>query len=123
MFKNEVVGKILKEFCALRAKTYSYLTEDDSEMKKCKGIKKCAIKRRMMFENYKDLLFNNKTVMRSQLRFKSGHHNVYTEKVNKIALNSSDDKRLQTYDRVTMYLYGASTFKLWESEMLSKLNV
>ena len=123
MFKNEVVGKILKEFCALRAKTYSYLTEDDSEMKKCKGIKKCAIKRRIMFENYKDSLFNNKTVMRSQLRFKSGHHNVYTEKVNKIALNSSDDKRLQTYDRVTMYLYGASTFKLWESEMLSKLNV
>ena len=41
-----------------------------------------------MFENYKDSLFNNKTIMRSQLRFKSDHHNVYTEEVNKIALNS-----------------------------------
>ena len=39
-----------------------------------------------MFENYKDSLFNNKTIMRSQLRFKSDHHNVYTEEVNKIAL-------------------------------------
>ena len=55
-----------------------------------------------MFENYKDSLFNNKTIMRSQLRFKSDHH-VYTEEVNKIALNSNDNKRLQTFDRITTY--------------------
>ena len=47
-----------------------------------------------MFDNYKDLLFNNKTILRSQLRFKSNLHEVYTEEVNKIALNSNDDKRL-----------------------------
>ena len=47
-----------------------------------------------MFENYKDSLFNDKTILQSQLRFKSGHHDVYTEKVNKIALSSNDDKRL-----------------------------
>ena len=58
--------------------------EDDSEMKKAKGVKGCVIKRRLMFENYKNSLFNNKTIMRSQLRFKSGPHNVYTEEVNKI---------------------------------------
>ena len=40
-----------------------------------------------MFENYKDSLFNNKTIMRSQLRFKSDHHNVYTEEVNEIKLH------------------------------------
>ena len=56
-----------------------------------------------MFENYKDSLFNNKTIMRSELRFKSDHHNVYTEEVNKIALNSSDNKRRQTFDRITTY--------------------
>ena len=89
----------MKEFCALRAKTYTYLMEDDSEMKKAKGVKRCVIKRRVIFENYKDSLFNNKTIMRSQLRFKSDHH-VYTEEVNKIVLNSNDDKRLQTFDRV-----------------------
>ena len=32
MFKDELWGKIMKEFCALRAKTYTYLMEDDSEM-------------------------------------------------------------------------------------------
>ena len=69
--------------------------EDDSETKKAKGVKRCAIKRRLMFGNYKDSLFNNKTIMRSQLRFKSDHHNMYTEEVNKTALNSSDNKRLQ----------------------------
>ena len=85
MFKDELGGKIMKKFCALRAKTYTYLMEDDSEMKKAEGVKSCVIKRRLMFENYKDSLFNTKTILRPQLRFKSDHHNVYTE-VNKIAL-------------------------------------
>ena len=111
----------MKEFCALRAKTHTYLMEDDSEMKKAKEVKKCAIKRRLMFENCKDSLFNNKTIMRSQLRFKSDHHNVYTEEVNKIALNSNDNKRLQTFDRITTYPYGTNAFKECESEMLSEI--
>ena len=120
MFKDELGGKIMKEFCALRAKTYTYLMDDDSEKKKAKGIKKYIIKRRLMFGNYKDSLFNNKNILKSQLRFKSDHHNEYTEEVNKIALNSNDDKRLQTYDRVTTYSYGTNVFKVCESEMLSK---
>ena len=73
-----------------------------------------------MFENYKDSLFNNKTIMRSQLRFKSDHHNVYTEEINKIALNSSDNKRLQTFDGITTYPYGTNAFKVCESEMMVK---
>ena len=92
---------------------------EDSENKKTKGVNRCVIKRRLMFENYKDSLLNNKTIMRSQLRLKSDHHNVYTEEVNKIALNSSDNKRLQTFDRVTTYPYGTNAFKVCESEMLS----
>ena len=60
-----------------------------------------------MFENYKDCLFNNKTVYRSQERFKSYYHDVYTE-VNNIVLSSNDDKRLQTSDKITTYPYGTS---------------
>ena len=97
--------------------------EDDSEMKKVKGVKRCVIKRGQMFENYKDLLFNNKTIMRSQLRFKSDHHNVYTEEKNKIALNSNDNKKMQTFDRITTYPYGTHAFKVCEYEMLSKISV
>ena len=121
MFKDELGRKIMKEFCALRTKTYAFLMDDDSEKKKAKGIKKSAIKRRLMFENYKDSFFNNKTILKSQLRFKSDHHNVYTEEVNKIALSSNDDKRMQTFDRVTTYPYGTNSFKVYESEMLSKI--
>ena len=59
--------------------------------------------------------------MQSQLRFKSDHHNVYTEEINKIALNSSDNKRLQTFDGITTYPYGANAFKVCENEMMVKL--
>ena len=51
MFKDELGGKIMKEFCTLRAKTYTYLMENDSETKKAKGIKRYVIKRRLMFDN------------------------------------------------------------------------
>ena len=46
-------------------------------MKKAKGVKRCVVKRRLIIENYKDSLFNNK-IMRSQLRFKNDHDNGFT---------------------------------------------
>ena len=58
---------------------------------------------------------------RSQERFRRYYHDVYTEEVNKIALSSNDDKRLQTFDGITTYPYGTNAFKVCESEMLSKI--
>ena len=109
------------EFVGLRAKAFTYLMDDDSEHKKAKRIKKCVLKRNLMFENYIDCLLNNKMILQSQQRFKSDHHNVYTEQINKIALSSNDDKRLQTFDKITTYPYGTNAFKICESEMLSKI--
>ena len=117
MFKDELGGKIMTEFCALRAKTYAYLMEDGSGHKKAKGTKKCIVKRQLMFKHYKDCLFNNITLLKSQLRFKSDRHKVYTEEVNKIALSSNDDKRIQTYDKIITYPYGTNTFMIRENEM------
>ena len=97
--------------------------EDSSKHKKAKGTIKCIIKRDLIFEIYKDFLFKNKVILKSQQRFKSDHHRVYTEEVNTIALSSNDDKRLQAIDKVTTYPYRANTFKVWESKMLTKLNV
>ena len=54
--KDELGGKIRKEFAALRAKTYSYLTGNNDEDKKAKGTKKCVIKRKLKFEDYKNCL-------------------------------------------------------------------
>ena len=61
--------------------------------------------------------------MRSQQRFRSDHHIVYTEEVNKIALNSNDDKRIQICDTVITYPYGTNVFKVCENEMLLKKKV
>ena len=66
-------------------------------------------------------MFNDKTILKSKQKFKSDCHNVYFEKINKIALSSNDDKRLQTFDKITTYPYGTNAFKVCESEMLSKI--
>ena len=105
-------------FCALRAKAYAYLIEGGSEHKKAKGTKKCIIKREITFQNYKDSLFNDKTIIKSQERFRSDHHKVYTEEIIKIALSSNNDKRIQTFDKVTTYPYGTNVFQICENEML-----
>ena len=71
-----------------------------------------------MFKNYKDSLFNDEVIIRSQQRFRSYDHKVYTEEVNKIALSSNDDKRIQTFDKVTTFPYGTNVFKVCKNEML-----
>ena len=121
LMKDELGGKIMKEFLALRTKTYSYLTEDCKEDKKAEGTKKCVIKRRLKFNDYKNCLLNNEIILKSQQRFKSERHDVYTEEINKIALSSNDDKRLQTFDIVTSYPYGTSTGKVCKTELLNKV--
>ena len=102
LFKDQFGGKNVKEFCIPRAKTYAYLIDgydDDYDKtqitnKKAKETKKCIIKPELMFENYKDCLFNDGAILKSQQRFKRNHHKVCTEEVNKIPLSSDDDKRL-----------------------------
>ena len=120
LFKDELRGKIMKEFVGLRAKTYAYLMNDDSEHKKAKGTKKCVIKRILKFTDYKNCQSNDKIILKSQQRFKSDCHNVCTEQINKIALSSNDDKRSQTFDKITTYLYKKNAFKACKCEMLSK---
>ena len=66
-------------------------------------------------------LFGEKTIMKEQLRFKSDCHNIVTQRINKVALRYVDSKTLQTYDKVTTYLYGTNVFIVCESEMMVKL--
>ena len=95
----------MTEFAALSPKTYSYLMDDGNSDKKTKGTKKCVIKRILKFNDYKNCLFKNEIILKSQLTFKSDRHDVYTQRVNNIALSSNDDKRLQAFDRITSYPY------------------
>ena len=128
--EDESGGKIIIEFIGLKAKTFSYLIRNGSEYKKEKGIKKCVIKRKLKFENYKncfektqlenkihyleknkvgidnikkdleEFIRNNKSILKIQQRFKSEMHNVFTQEINKIALSSNDDKRMQSIDLI-----------------------
>ena len=103
LMKDELEGKMMTEFVALRPKLYSYKVLDGSEDKKCKGIKKCVIKKTLTFEDYKTCLFIDSTEYRSQLMFRSSKHEVHAIEVNKVALNRDDDKRISRK-------YGISTF-------------
>ena len=94
LMKNELGGAIMTEFVALRPKLYSYRKLDGVEDKKCKGIKKCVVKKTLTFDDYKDCLFNPDGIYRSQLMFRSSKHEVHTIEVNKVALNRDDDKRI-----------------------------
>ena len=53
--KDELGGKIMTQFVELRAKTSSYLIDDDSKNKKAKGTKKCRIKRNLNLKMIKSL--------------------------------------------------------------------
>ena len=106
LMKDELGGNIITEFVTLRPKTYSFLTDDGKEDKKANGTKKCLIKKMIKFNDYKKCLLNGEIILKSQQRFTSNKHNVYTEDVNKIVLSNDDDKRIVSPDKISSYPYG-----------------
>ena len=106
LIKDELGGKINTEFVTLRPKTYSHSTDDGKEDKKAKGTNKRVIKRMIKFNDYKNCLLNDKVLLKSQQRFASKKHDVYTEDINKIVLSNDDDKRIVSSDKITSYPYG-----------------
>ena len=102
--KDELGGGIMKEFIALRAKMYSYI-DDKTELKKCKGIKKCVIRKEIRFKDYKRCLFEGINIYKSQLLFRSDKHEIKTLEMNKLALSLQDDKRIPI-DRIASYAMG-----------------
>ena len=93
LMKDELGGKIMTEFVALRAKMYAYRKIDKKvEEKRCKGIKKCVVA---------EGLFDGETIYRKQMLFEIKKHKVYTVNKHKIALNRDNDKRLVQADGIT----------------------
>ena len=103
LMKDELGGGIITEFVVLRPKAYSYITNDFTELKKAKETKKCVVKKMLRFSDYKNFLFSNGKVLKSQQRFKSENHSVYTVNINKIALSCDDDKRIAAVDGISSY--------------------
>ena len=84
----------MNEFVALRPKMYAYKVES-KESKRCKGIKKCIVKKDIKFEDSKRCLMTGEMEYRSQIMFRSRLHTyeVTTIEVNKLALSNNEDKR------------------------------
>ena len=113
LMKDELGGKIMTEFVALRPKLYSYKKLDGLEDKKCKGIKKCVVKKTLTFEDYKTCLFSDSTEYRSQLMFRSAKHEVHTIEVNKVTLNRDDDKRISRKDGISTFARYSQRFDIY----------
>ena len=98
-FKDEAAGKQITHFVGLRAKLYCYKIEGE-EKKKCKGIKKVVVKKEISFEDYKRCLFSEEDQMRSMNMIRSDNHDIYSMKLNKVALSATDDKRIISEDKI-----------------------
>ena len=104
LMKDELGGEIMEEFVTLRPKMYAYKT-GNYEAKKCKGIKKCVVRKMITFQDYKNCLFSGDISYRSQLIFRSSKHRIQTLKANKVALSRDDDKRI-TIDGISSLARG-----------------
>ncbi|XP_053379108.1 uncharacterized protein LOC123541547 [Mercenaria mercenaria] len=92
-FKDEAAGIPIVEFVGLRSKMYSYLLENEVNIKKCKGIKKLVVKKTIVHKNYKDTLFNSTQSNHTFKVIRSDKHNLSSYVINKTSLSCYDDKR------------------------------
>ena len=105
--KDELGGKIMTKFVALRANLYSYRIYDKKkESEKCKGIKKCIVKKHLKFDDYIDCLFNDNDAYRAQLMFRFRRHDIHAVELNKVALNRNDDKQMTKKDIISTLVCG-----------------
>ena len=93
MFEDEAEGEIIEEFVGLLEKLYAIKKLDGEEEKKCKCVKRNVIRNKISFNDYKDVLFSGKEVLRTMNVIRSRQHNLSTEHVIKIALSANDVTR------------------------------
>ena len=107
LVRDELGGKIMTEFVALRAKMYAYRKIDkEVEEKRSKGTKMCVVTEGLTFDDYKICLFDGEKIYREQILFENKKHDMYTVNKHKIALNRDDDKRVVQTDGITTLARG-----------------
>ena len=102
--KDECCGNQIIRFCGLRSKLYAYEVnrlrngkgewEHNVEKKKCKGIREYVVKKNVTIDDYEECLLSDKPKYRTMNVIRSRKHNICSEKINKKALSSDDDKRI-----------------------------
>ena len=105
MFKFENGGIQIIEFIGLRSKLYSYKLHE-KEHKRCKGVKRNVVAKKITHEDYKNCLKTKNEQLRTMNVIRSRGHELYTEQINKVALSSNDDKRIILEDGMHTLAYG-----------------
>ena len=106
LMKDELGERIMTEFVALRPKLYAYKMLSGSGDKKCKGVKKCIVKKLLYFEDFKQCLLAGQNTFRKQLLLRNKLHKVLTTEMNKLALSRDDDKGVVQSDGMSTLAYG-----------------
>lgn len=106
MMKDEVNGKIIKEFVGLRAKMYSIkIDQEDKEIKKVKGVKFSCVKK-LSVDDFRLCLLNKKKYEDKMYVFRSKCHEIYTQHMKKLVLSNLDDKRFVKENGIETYAWG-----------------
>ena len=83
----------------------------------------CLEKNKIDIDSIKEFIKNKKSILKTQQRFKSERHNVFTEEINKVALSSNDDKRMQSIDLIETYPYGTNKDLVSDKEEIKCNNI
>lgn len=104
--KDECAGVPIAEYVGLRPKMYSIKRVDNKDIRKAKGVKKCVVKKELRHEQYKEVLFDKKTLRHGMNMLRSEKHQIYGLRVNKVSLSPFDSKRWIADDGVNTLAYG-----------------
>ena len=114
--KDECGGNQILRFVGLRSKLYSYEVdrlrngkgewEYNVQKKKCKGIRDYIVKKRITIDDYEKCLFSGESQFRTMSVIRSRKHNIGSEKINKKALSSDDDKRVIQPNKINTLAIG-----------------
>ena len=106
LMKDEARGEIIEEFVGLKPKLYSIKMHEGKGTKKCKGVKKKVVEKRISHEDFVACLESQKPAMRQMECIQSLKHELFSQTVNKIALSANDDKRFMCEDGIRTLAWG-----------------
>ena len=107
----------------LKCENYNNCLEATQIENKINYLEKNKIDIDSIKESHKEFIKNNKLILKIQQRFESERHNVFIEEINKIALSSNDDKRMQSIDSIETYAYGTSQDLVSDKEKIKCSNI
>lgn len=120
-FKSETGDTPITEFVGLRAKVYSFLTQDNPEATmKAKGVGKAAMEMSIEHKSYLRCIFNNydPTAIRQLVSvpmIRSFGHELYSMISDKIGLSCNDTKRYILRDNVHTLAFGHWAIKHYKN--------